>query len=150
MQFESINVPNTEENRRAYRELLLTTPGMEQFISGVVSPLRNLLSIPSSLQVVTLQSFFASCNHPLFCTVHFLIDLENLKLLNLFLFQIFFEEQLTQKTAAGVPFTQLLQEKNVAVGIKVDKGLGELPIHVYMKIQRLLCFPCPSLLRIHH
>ena len=34
--FEAISVENTEENRRAYRELLCTTPGLEQHISGVL------------------------------------------------------------------------------------------------------------------
>eukprot|EP00004_Rigifila_ramosa_P008976 TRINITY_DN20432_c0_g1_i1.p1 TRINITY_DN20432_c0_g1~~TRINITY_DN20432_c0_g1_i1.p1 ORF type:complete len:374 (+),score=92.96 TRINITY_DN20432_c0_g1_i1:48-1124(+) len=35
--FEKIKVQNTEENRRAYRELLFTTPGeWEKFISGVI------------------------------------------------------------------------------------------------------------------
>src|SRR3989441_9745218 len=34
--FESIGVDPTEEHRRAYREMLFTTPGMEQFISGVI------------------------------------------------------------------------------------------------------------------
>jgi len=34
--FESAKIENTEENRRAYRELLFTTPGMEEFISGVI------------------------------------------------------------------------------------------------------------------
>ncbi|MGH2555367.1 MAG: class I fructose-bisphosphate aldolase [Actinomycetota bacterium] len=34
--FESIGVESTEENRRAYREMLFTTPGMEEFISGVI------------------------------------------------------------------------------------------------------------------
>ncbi|HEX9410708.1 MAG TPA: class I fructose-bisphosphate aldolase [Actinomycetota bacterium] len=34
--FDSIGLDSTEENRRAYREMLLTTPGMEQFISGVI------------------------------------------------------------------------------------------------------------------
>ena len=34
--FESIGIDSTEENRRAYREMLFTTPGMEQFISGVI------------------------------------------------------------------------------------------------------------------
>jgi fructose-bisphosphate aldolase class I len=34
--FKSIGAANTEENRRAYREMLFTTPGMEQFISGVI------------------------------------------------------------------------------------------------------------------
>jgi len=34
--FESIGVENTEENRRAYRELLFRTPGAAQYISGVI------------------------------------------------------------------------------------------------------------------
>ena len=34
--FKSIDLPSTEENRRAYRELLFTTAGVEQFISGVI------------------------------------------------------------------------------------------------------------------
>lgn len=33
----SINVESTEENRRAYRELLFTTPGFDEFISGVIT-----------------------------------------------------------------------------------------------------------------
>ena len=34
--FDSIGVESTEENRRAYRELLFTTPGANEFISGVI------------------------------------------------------------------------------------------------------------------
>jgi fructose-bisphosphate aldolase class I len=34
--FDSIDVESTEENRRAYRELLFTTEGAEEFISGVI------------------------------------------------------------------------------------------------------------------
>ena len=34
--FESIGLESTEETRRAYREMLFTTPGMEAFISGVI------------------------------------------------------------------------------------------------------------------
>jgi fructose-bisphosphate aldolase class I len=34
--FKSVGVECTEENRRAYRSLLVTTPGAEQFISGVI------------------------------------------------------------------------------------------------------------------
>lgn len=34
--FTAIGVENNEENRRAYRELLFTTPGLEQYISGVI------------------------------------------------------------------------------------------------------------------
>ncbi len=34
--FDSINVENIEENRRAYREMLFTTKGLGQYISGVI------------------------------------------------------------------------------------------------------------------
>ncbi len=34
--FKSVGVECTEENRRTYRGLLLTTPGVEQFVSGVI------------------------------------------------------------------------------------------------------------------
>jgi fructose-bisphosphate aldolase class I len=34
--FDSIGVESTEENRRAYRELLFTTEGVEEFVSGVI------------------------------------------------------------------------------------------------------------------
>lgn len=34
--FDSINVESTEENRRAYRELLITTPGAGEYISGMI------------------------------------------------------------------------------------------------------------------
>ena len=34
--FKSVGVESTEENRRTYRGLLFTTPGVEQFLSGVI------------------------------------------------------------------------------------------------------------------
>jgi len=34
--FDSINVESTEENRRAYRNLLFTTPGFEEYVGGVI------------------------------------------------------------------------------------------------------------------
>ena len=34
--FKAIELPSTEENRRAYRDLLFTTPGVSEFISGVI------------------------------------------------------------------------------------------------------------------
>jgi fructose-bisphosphate aldolase, class I len=34
--FESIGLESTEENRRAYRDMLFTTPGAEDYISGVI------------------------------------------------------------------------------------------------------------------
>lgn len=69
--FSKINVENIEENRRKYRELLFTTPGMEEHISGV----------------------------------------------------IMYEETLGQSTADGKPFVDLLKEKGVIPGIKVDAGI---------------------------
>jgi fructose-bisphosphate aldolase, class I len=34
--FDSIGLESTEENRRAYRDMLFTTPGLEEHISGVI------------------------------------------------------------------------------------------------------------------
>src|SRR3990167_8863272 len=73
--FDSIKVVNTEENRRAYRELLFTTPKIENYISGV----------------------------------------------------ILFEETLGQHTKDGISFVQLLSQKGIVPGIKVDKGVRPLP-----------------------
>lgn len=69
--FVSINVENVEENRRKYREVLFTAPGIEQFISGV----------------------------------------------------ILYSETVTHKTKDGKRFVDLLTERGIVPGIKVDKGL---------------------------
>ena len=34
--FSLLNIAETEENRRAYRELLITTPNLEKYISGII------------------------------------------------------------------------------------------------------------------
>ena len=34
--FQGIGIPSTEENRRAYRDLLFSTKGVSEFISGVI------------------------------------------------------------------------------------------------------------------
>ena len=34
--FAAVGVPDSEENRRAYREMLLTAPGLAQHISGAI------------------------------------------------------------------------------------------------------------------
>ena len=34
--FEKVGIENTEENRRRFRELLFTTPGIERYISGII------------------------------------------------------------------------------------------------------------------
>ena len=55
--FDSIGVESTAENRNAYRDMLFTTPGMEEFISGVIlfdetirqSTLKDGVPIPDHL-----------------------------------------------------------------------------------------------------
>lgn len=73
--FASINVENTEQNRRDYRLLLATTPDLEQYINGV----------------------------------------------------ILFEETFHQKDDQGTPIVEILSKKGIVPGIKVDKGLVDLP-----------------------
>lgn len=73
--FDSVGVECTEETRREYRGLLLTTPGAEEFMSGVIH----------------------------------------------------FDETFWQKTNDGQPFPDFLKTHGILPGIKVDKGLIELP-----------------------
>jgi fructose-bisphosphate aldolase, class I len=72
--FDSIGVESTEETRRAYRELLFTTEGIEEYISGV----------------------------------------------------ILFDETIRQSTEDGTAFPQLLENRGIIPGIKVDKGAKDL------------------------
>ncbi|KAI4373259.1 hypothetical protein MLD38_011402 [Melastoma candidum] len=71
----SISLDNNETNRQAYRQLLLTTPGLREYIYGA----------------------------------------------------ILFEETLYQSTTDGKRFVDCLRKENIALGIKVDKGLVPLP-----------------------
>jgi fructose-bisphosphate aldolase class I len=73
--FKSVDVECTEENRRVYRGMLFGTPGVEQFLSGV----------------------------------------------------ILFDETARQKANDGAPFPQYLAKKGIIPGIKVDKGLVNIP-----------------------
>lgn len=34
--FDAVGVPSTEENRRVYRQTLMTTPGLEEYVSGII------------------------------------------------------------------------------------------------------------------
>jgi len=111
--FDTIQVESTEENRRAYRELLFTTQGMEDFISDV----------------------------------------------------ILFDETVRHATQVGVLFVELLSQKGVVPGIKVDKGAKDLAGFVgenitegldglrdrlieYIKLISILSFPKHSFLRL--
>lgn len=80
--FEKLGVPQTEEKRRKYRELLITTQNIEKYISGY----------------------------------------------------ILFDETIRQSTKDGKSFTSILQEKGIAIGIKVDQGLKDLPSYPSEKI----------------
>src|SRR3982751_4776413 len=73
--FQSVGVQCTEENRRAYRQLLFGTPGVEQFLSGV----------------------------------------------------ILFDETARQKANDGSLFPEYLARKGILPGIKVDKGVVDIP-----------------------
>jgi fructose-bisphosphate aldolase class I len=73
--FQSVGVACTEETRRSYRNLLFSTPGVEQYLSGV----------------------------------------------------ILFDETARQKAADGTPIPQYLAKKGVLPGIKVDKGVSNIP-----------------------
>jgi fructose-bisphosphate aldolase, class I len=73
--FDAVGVPCTEETRREYRDLLLTTPGAEEFMSGV----------------------------------------------------ILFDETFWQAAKNGVVFREYLKNHTIQPGIKVDKGLVDLP-----------------------
>ena len=74
--FQSVKVECTEENRRAYRQLLFGTPGVEQYLSGV----------------------------------------------------ILFDETTRQKANDGSTFPEYLAKKGIIPGVKVDKGLADLPL----------------------
>ena len=72
--FDSIGVESSEDTRRQYRQLLFTTDGVEEFISGV----------------------------------------------------ILYDETIRQSADDGTPFPQVLAERGIIPGIKVDKGAKDL------------------------
>jgi len=72
--FDTIGVESTEDSRRNYREMLFTTDGVEEYISGV----------------------------------------------------ILFDETLRQKSSEGKPLPQVLSDRGIIPGIKVDKGAKPL------------------------
>ena len=100
--FDGISVENNEENRRAYRELLLTTEG--SFLSFL------FFSFLSFLFVQIYALFLCFPWH-----------LPNSKGLEEHISGvILFEESLFHKTKDGVLFVDVLKKKGIAIGIKVD------------------------------
>jgi fructose-bisphosphate aldolase, class I len=80
--FKSVGVESTEENRRTYRNLLFSTPGIEQYLSGV----------------------------------------------------ILFDETARQKANDGSPIPQYLARKGIIPGIKVDRGVTDIPFTAGEKV----------------
>ena len=60
--FDAIGIESTEENRRAYRNLLFTTPGLEEHIGGVIlfgynmKSKEQVESLTRSLQQLSMQT----------------------------------------------------------------------------------------------
>lgn len=73
--FDALGIECSEEKRLSYRQMLFTTPGVEEFLAGI----------------------------------------------------ILFDETLRQSTTDGVVVPKLLQDKGIIPGIKVDKGVHDLP-----------------------
>ncbi len=80
--FDAVGVPCIEDNRRAYREVIVTAPHLEDYVSGI----------------------------------------------------IFYDETIRQSTASGEPFSEVLAEKGMLPGIKVDLGAKELALHPGEKV----------------
>ncbi|NJK49909.1 fructose-bisphosphate aldolase class I [Candidatus Gracilibacteria bacterium] len=75
--FEKLGIDKTVEQRQAYRELLLTTPGLNEYISGA----------------------------------------------------ILYDETIRQFTRKEVPFTKVMADSGILIGIKVDTGAKDLAGH---------------------
>ncbi len=80
--FELLGIAANEENRRAWRELILTTPTLNKHISGV----------------------------------------------------ILYDETIRQQTRDGYPFSKVITEPGILLGIKVDTGAKEMAGHSGEKI----------------
>ncbi|MFW6296115.1 MAG: class I fructose-bisphosphate aldolase, partial [Halothece sp.] len=80
--FQKQGIDATEEMRRQYRELILTTPNLGDYISGA----------------------------------------------------ILYDETIRQKKEDGTPFTQVMQDAGVIIGIKVDTGAKDLAGHPGEKV----------------
>lgn len=74
--FRAVGIPETEPMRRAYRELILTTPGLGHYISGA----------------------------------------------------ILYDETIRQAKTDGTPFTEVMKQNNLIIGIKVDGGAKDLAL----------------------
>lgn len=121
----SCSLENSEDARRAYREILVTAPGLRQVcvnrhqsaalidtVSLLAHFIRSTPSPRSSLFLSSHTSFLSS--HPL-SPAQYISG------------AILFEETLYQSTSNGQKMSEVLQGQGIVPGIKVDKGLAALP-----------------------
>lgn len=139
LQLESIGVANEEVNRRDWRELLLTAPGLGSFISGVVRCFCCSLScfpfqLFQTLQCTTIARMsvtLSESKQAARCVLHCMIAVFVLQLNPRHLvfpgLQILHEETLFQNAADGTPFVAKLSALGILPGIKVDIGTVPLP-----------------------
>jgi fructose-bisphosphate aldolase class I len=80
--FGAVNLENTEENRRTWRQLLLSADGNQAFLSGI----------------------------------------------------ILYDETIRQKDDAGTTFADVLKQRGIIPGIKVDMGVKDLALHPGEKV----------------
>ena len=62
--FDAIKLESTEENRRAYRELLFTTKGAERYLSGVIFYDETLPTRVNSALVTLVTPIYVSTSIP--------------------------------------------------------------------------------------
>jgi fructose-bisphosphate aldolase, class I len=80
--FQKVGIEDNVDNRRAYRQLLLATPGLGEHVSGA----------------------------------------------------ILYDETIRQSTTDGIAFAKLMERQGIIPGIKVDKGVKDLPFHASEKV----------------
>ncbi|AFY69455.1 fructose-bisphosphate aldolase [Thalassoporum mexicanum PCC 7367] len=74
--FAALGIDQTEDRRRAYRELILDTPNLSDYVSGA----------------------------------------------------ILYDETIRQSSSAGKPLTQVMKDRGIIIGIKVDTGAKDHPL----------------------
>jgi fructose-bisphosphate aldolase, class I len=80
--FDSVGITDNEENRRTWRQLLLSAEGNQEYLSGV----------------------------------------------------ILYDETIRQKDDSGTPFPEVLKQRGIIPGIKVDTGAKDLALHPGEKV----------------
>ena len=111
--FKAINVENTEENRRKYRQLLFKTEGKSDLLWNKFE-LREYVT-RFSISYVGLEQHISGV--------------------------ILFEETLYQKTDEGMDFVQLLKQKGMIPGIKVSMACTSIKYFgASRKVTHAFCF----------